>query len=46
MGERKEGGETEKQRGKFLEKRATIALPLEGASDDGEGDGWRMPDVA
>ena len=26
---RKGGGETEKQRGKFLEKRATIALPLE-----------------
>ena len=35
--ERKGGGETEKQRGKLLEKRATIALPLEGA--DGGMDG-------
>ena len=43
---RKGGGETEKQRGKFLEKRATIALPLEveGASDDGRRDRW-MPDA-
>ena len=33
--------EAEKQRGKILEKRATLPLPPNGRTD-----GWRMPDVA